>query len=405
MGKTLLSLFSEFEKGELCQLYIYPSVPDVDKCESYYRITDKDVLKGCLAFRVKGRIQNPNLENHELFEKPTDEMRYRNPKNKGALRSLGRDLMWKIAPWFNRELKLWIEEQKPTYIFLAPGKAKFIYDVALKISGKYHLPIVTYFADDYYFVNNPKKVMEQAQLELLKRKMKHLADASTHFFSISEEMHCLYEREFNVPTSTIMTGASISFASEPNIMSHPTVITYMGNIQCGRWRSIADVGRALDKINRRRGTSYELHLYTGEKDPKILSAFNGISAIQMCGYVSGEKYWKAFNSAEMFLHVEAFDFESIDVVRHSISTKIADCLASGRPLLAYGPSGIASIDYLKQNDCAYVVTDFDELDQGLQDSLGGTVDWMHIVEQALKMAKKNHCAKKSSIMLKEILCK
>lgn len=37
MGKTFLSLFSAFRPEELCQLYLYPAVPDTACCGSYYR--------------------------------------------------------------------------------------------------------------------------------------------------------------------------------------------------------------------------------------------------------------------------------------------------------------------------------------------------------------------------------
>ena len=77
MGKTLSSLFSSFEKEELCQLYIYPSVPDLDYCNSFFRITDKDVVKSILTCsRVKGKIIEPNLDQHCLFEDKGDESKY-----------------------------------------------------------------------------------------------------------------------------------------------------------------------------------------------------------------------------------------------------------------------------------------------------------------------------------------
>ena len=59
MGKSILSLIGGFNKEELSQLYIYPSIPDVEQCNSYYRITDKEVivsegrsLKGSSSFPV-----------------------------------------------------------------------------------------------------------------------------------------------------------------------------------------------------------------------------------------------------------------------------------------------------------------------------------------------------------------
>ena len=49
MGKTFLSLFSEFSREELCHFYIYPTIPNVKKCQSCYRVTDKECVKAfCL---------------------------------------------------------------------------------------------------------------------------------------------------------------------------------------------------------------------------------------------------------------------------------------------------------------------------------------------------------------------
>ena len=55
IGKTLASLFSAFNKNELCQLYVHTGLPDIDICKSYYRLTDKDVLKGLLTCGAKGK--------------------------------------------------------------------------------------------------------------------------------------------------------------------------------------------------------------------------------------------------------------------------------------------------------------------------------------------------------------
>ena len=123
MGRTLLSLFSAFDESELCQLYLYPMLPDIEVCSSYYRITDKAVLKGCLKRKVSGReIGKSEIDTstHNLFENEDDKKLYRNKKNKSSIRVLLRDLMWKVSPWYNKELISWIEREKPTCIFVAP---------------------------------------------------------------------------------------------------------------------------------------------------------------------------------------------------------------------------------------------------------------------------------------------
>ena len=173
-GKTMLTLFSSFRKEELCQLYVAPAFPDVDKCSSYFRVTDKDVLKSYFKFKVEGReLKSSEIDSshHIQYENEKDEKLYRNPKNKQPLRLLLRDIMWRCAKWYNKKLVAWITEQQPTHIFIVPGMSKFIYNIAIKISKQFGLPIISYICDDYYFVETPQSVLGKIRLCLLQRKI------------------------------------------------------------------------------------------------------------------------------------------------------------------------------------------------------------------------------------------
>ena len=118
MGKTLLSLFRGFSPEELCQLYIYPGVPEGFVCASFYRMTDKDALRRNPGGEVpRERIGCPQ----GVFEDPADAALYRNPKNKSPLRRLLRDAMWRCSGWYSPSLKAWLEREKPDRIFVAPG--------------------------------------------------------------------------------------------------------------------------------------------------------------------------------------------------------------------------------------------------------------------------------------------
>ena len=361
MGKTLLSLLSAVSPLELCQLYIYPQIPDTDKASSYYRITDKDVLRSYYKFHVCGKVVEPDLNQHSSYENPNDEAFYRNRANRKASRKILRDLMWKFSRWYNKELEAWIEKEKPTCIFLAPGNAKFIYDVALKISKTHNLPIVTYICDDYYFVKKPKELLAKLNRHSLRKKIKKTMIKSQHVITICDELNEAYSKEFSVPATTVMTGAGFPIAEKPRDIKEPKSISYFGNVRCNRFYSLAEIGNALDKINSERNTDYELCIYTSEKDTDILSHFDGIKSIKLCGFVTGDEFKKAFQASDILLHTEAFDEKSIDLVKHSVSTKIADSLSSGIPFFAYGPENVASIRYLLKNDSAITATSKHEL--------------------------------------------
>lgn len=390
MGKTMLSLFSAMKKEDMCQLYIYPSVPDVDKCVSYYRVTDKDVLSSFYRFKVNGHKVQPDLSVSQMFENDKDEQLYRNPKNSSALRRVGRDLIWKMAHWYNKSLKQWIDEQAPTHIFVAPGTAKFLYDMALKISKDRNIPIITYVCDDYYFVNPEKAFFARLRQKSLHKKIEKLMTRSKLIITICKSLEEGYSAKFGIPAVTVMTGSNYLIEKEIKSGDNVTTMRYMGNIRCSRYMSLAEIGRALDKINAEEGTNYSLEIYSGEKDQGILSSFDGIKSVKLCGYVGGEAFDKTFKESQMLIHTEAFDADSIDLVKNSVSTKIADSLGSGIPFFAYGPSVVASMRHLIDNDCAMVVSNKEDLENGLKKAFLNREYRLEKTKKGLEVASQYH---------------
>ena len=361
MGKTFTTLLSSFSGEEICQLYIYPTVPNVDKCCSYFRITDKDVLRSYYKFKVKCGEIAPDTTQSKMFENTDDEQLYRNPKNKKAGVMLLRDLVWKCARWYTKELREWLDRQKPEFILAAPGAAMFLYDIAMKLSKELNIPIISYLCDEYYFVQEPGAFLKRKRLKLLKNKIDRYMERTAHIITICDELKELYTNHFHRPMTTVMTGSSFPIASEIHSVENPASITYLGNVRCNRAQSIAEVGKALEEINREEGKQYRLNVYTGEKDRQILAALETAETVDLRGFVSGKDFDDALHQADFLLHAESFEEAQIELVRNSISTKIADSLGSGVPLIAYGPECIASMGHLIRNGCAITITKKEEL--------------------------------------------
>lgn len=404
MGKTFLSLFSEFDHSELCQFYIYPSFPDVRRCSSFYRVTDKEIVRSLFSFKqIGGEVESKNInENADFYENPADRALYRNVKNKSAIRRIARDTAWKLSRGYEKSLYGWLEKEKPDSIFLSPGPGEFIYDIALDISKKLNIPIVTYICDEYYFLDTPKGLLDKLRFGRFKKKFEKLMANSACLAVICDELKEIYTERFGVKAETLMTGASRGISEGAKIVDNPTEIRYFGNIRCNRFNSLCDVGLALDDINSHTGTDYKLKIFTAEKDSEILSIFNGIKSIELCGFVSGEDFEREFSNSQLLLHVEAFDDASIDRVKHSVSTKIADSLASGIPLLAYGPESISSMKHLIRHNCALTATSKEELKLMLETAFSDVERKRTCAENAIETAKKYHDSRKTGLALKDI---
>lgn len=397
MGKTMLSLFSEFQSNEICQLYVYPSLPNTIKCNSYFRITDLDVLKGMFLRKVNSTTVMPVSRE----EKQTVSSMYGSIKNRKHYRELVRDYVWLLSPWYNKALKDWLANEKPTHVFIAPGRGKFLYNIALRISKDFQIPIISYFCDDYYGLNRQRGILGLIWQLSLKGKIKNLIAHSVSVVTISKEMEEAYRGTFFCNTKTIMTGSNRKNGSICVNSKRLSSITYMGNIGLNRYISIIEVARTLEAVSDNYGLCY-LDIYTGSISPDIKTKLQECKQIRIHSFVIGEEYEKVFNNAEAFLHVEAFDTQSIDRVKYSISTKIPDVLSSGKPLFAYGPEGIASISHLLKNRCATVATKPDELKKRLIEFIMSYEERLSIVLKALETADKYHDSSKSSKELKEL---
>ena len=395
MGKTFLSLFASFKKEELCQLYIYPTIPDVDVCNSFYRVTDKDVLRSIYKFKDLGsEIDKSKIacQKPELFENADDINIYRTKNYKAPIKRLLRDSIWKIGHWNGKNLKLWLQREKPTCIFLSPGYAKFIYDIT----------IITYICDDYYFVNTPKGLTAKLQLTLLRKKTDKLLDNTSHLITISNEIKDFYYNQFKVPTSVIMTGSNLKERLTTRVKANRKSISYFGNISCNRYKSLALVGQEIDKINGELSEDYILYIYTAETDSETLESLKACKSVIIKPFISGEEFNRVFYNADILLHTEAFDDISIDIVKHSVSTKIADSLYSGIQLLAFGPDCVSSMKHLIRNDCALIATNKSQLRTTLLKAFTNYDECLRVAQNAIDTAKLYHDRNKNSDALKEI---
>lgn len=182
----------------------------------------------------------------------------------------------------------------------------------------------------------------------------------------------------------------------------PTSVSYFGNVGCNRHLSLCEVGQVLEDINRRKGTSYILKVYTNEQDSDIINTLLAVSTIRLCGFLTGEAFQCAMAESDLLLHTEAFDRDSIDLVKHSVSTKVADSLATGIPLVAYAPAEVSSAKHLQRHNCAFIATSLEELRFVLEQALTDSEMRCCVVENALRTASIYHNKKKNSAFLRPV---
>lgn len=404
IGKTLMSLFSEFKSDELCQIYVNCKKPQKGSCNSYFRISDKDIIKGVFTRKVKSTEIFDYLDSQKQ-EQATDSI----AKSKGIMNhyflELIRDLLWSLAPWCNKALKEWLAKEKPTCIFVAVGSGGFLYNLAVYISKLCNIPIYTYVCDDYYFMKSPNEIIGKIWKKRLDKTTQRLMAATESIFCICQDMSNRYSEKFKKSAFTVMTGSTIQIAKKPKEINEISNIRYFGKLSLNRYKSIFSLGKAIDNINKKHGMKISFDLYCGNVSDEIKEYYKDIDCIALHGFIYAEQFERVFFSSDALVHVEAFDEKSVDRVRYSISTKIADSLASGIPLIAHGPESVSSVRHLIDNNCALTVTNESLLEERLLEFIHNKDMRINIVENAIKTAERYHNSKTVSKMIYDTLNK
>ena len=387
MGKTLLSYFRDFSPGELAEFYIQEKEPLLaSPCRDYFRVTDREALLSLFgkrvgtAFRLEESRPEPGGGGNGLVESVR-----RYGEKRSPFVYLVRNAVWALARWQTRELTDWLRAFDPELLFFMSGDFAFMYTISLRLQKLLQKPLAVCCVDDFYLYNRnegslPGRLQQRAFLRAVRRTM---AQASC-LFTISDSMKDAYQALFGKPCHVLHTSAR-ERAPAPG---HGKRIAYFGNLLLGRGEALAEIGRAVKRLGLDGVAGIDV--YSGEKNPENLAMLTEENGVFFHGAISLREVEARMDGCMAVLHTESFDPALQKLVRYSVSTKLADSLLNGPCLIAYGPEGLASIDYLKANGAAYVISRPEALESGLREILTDAALRERIVRSARALARRNH---------------
>lgn len=392
-GRTLYELFAKFNSNDIAELYLHPDQPTFDVCKKYYRITDLDVLKHFFS----GKVGKEITKSDSVCSQSRNRVYAHGSKRKSYMVFL-RNILWKYGRWFTKDLKKWVSSFQPDVIFFYSGNYIFSIDIALKLSKYYQIPIVSYIVDDYYFGNDLcGGVFGKINKALFDKKLNKLLD-NRYNICLNDYMKERYAKEFKGNFSVLYTVSSLT-AFECITPVKPIKMSFLGGIACDRYKSLIDIGRVIFEHH----LPIEFTVYTRETREWLINPLKNAPGLTLHPALNYEEVIGTMNESHILVHVEGFSLEAQELVKYSLSTKIADTLSSNRCLLAYGPRNVASIEYLLDNKCAFVATDYTCLEKTLISLCDDINKINQNVVNALDVAKKNHRVEIATQKLNSVL--
>jgi glycosyltransferase involved in cell wall biosynthesis len=137
----------------------------------------------------------------------------------------------------------------------------------------------------------------------------------------------------------------------------PFVVRYVGSIVAdGQRDGLRDVAAAVDGL-RRTGTAVELWVHAPREQSASLvrDGQTPREGLRLGDPPDPDRIHALLASADLLVLPFNFDARSARYIRFSMPTKIPAYMASGAPILLYGPPGIAAVRYAERDGWARVV--------------------------------------------------
>ncbi|WP_426350442.1 glycosyltransferase [Alloiococcus sp. CFN-8] len=363
LGNTLSNLFSSVQKENLANLYFRSAKPSNKICMKYFSITDSEVLKSVairnLDIGTYFEMDINDDKNNTISQKQvqSDEQIYsyfRRKKSKYAL--LLQEILWDYGKWNSLKLNKFLEDFQPEIIFAPAFSTSYTHRILWYVKEKTNAKIALFHADDYMSISKNSNLLNRLyEKKRIKSVTKSTLMADINY-CISVKQQEEYQKKIGKEMKLLYKGADFSvkpFYRAPSKES-PIKIIYIGSILYGRWKTLSLLAKAIQRINCET-RHFELSIYSQYEPTKQMEEqmiINGDT--KFMGKIPASKIKDAYRKSDIVLHLESFEDIEKQKTRLSFSTKIVDCLNSGRAVMAIGWEDAASIDYLIKNDAALI---------------------------------------------------
>ncbi|PKP81497.1 MAG: hypothetical protein CVT79_10460 [Alphaproteobacteria bacterium HGW-Alphaproteobacteria-18] len=261
------------------------------------------------------------------------------------------------------------------------------------IRARPHTPLVTWIMDDW-----PTRLErdDRPQFTRLDPDWKWLLQTSALRLSIGKKMSSVLEGRYGLKFEPFANGVDpAQWDNDAEIeKARPFVIRYAGALADNMTAdSVLRVAKAVEELaadgvpvrmeirTRPLWKDQQAHLYAQLKHTEFCTEL-----------LSSEDYRKWISGAGGVLLAYNFDADSLAYTRLSMANKLPECLASGAPLIAHGPSDAATISYLQENECALVVDepDVNKLKAGIRGLICDTSSAKRLADKARVIAFSKH---------------
>ena len=352
-GITFTNLFKGWPKECIATIHDDTMTVTTDVCDTYYRLGGDEIRK------FGGSFTN------ELAEQISSGVAYCSPSS-DRLKVLQTLKKWVFGDGLPQrgiltpELEAWIEDFKPDLIYTILG-SNGLMDIVEQVQHKFDVPLVVHIMDDWMSGAFRNGLLGWVQRFRMLGSIRRIIEKSSLRFSICDAMSEAYSERFGVPfeafQNVVNTEAVAPYITDPTVLRNSVKIVYAGSVlEYAQQQSLIDCCQAVAQLAN-GGVPVQLNIHcppshiTGMEEQFVTGP-----AIKLFGPLTDDNdFFSTICAADILLIPANFDQKSISFIRYSMPTRVPAYMASGTPILVYGPLDVAQVQYARKAGWAHIV--------------------------------------------------
>lgn len=295
------------------------------------------------------------------------------------------------------DLIKWIDEINPEYIYTPVGTVEMAYFI-LELIDRFPNIKLIYHGYDEWTKNSSQSFSKRYMKEGESLLLKIISKASVKM-AISNKMAEYYSSYYNTKFYSFCNP--VEEISEP-VVSKKNIITFIGYIGSHNLSSIISLTKALSSSNNE---DLQLSIYSNI-DVELITMLKKIYPnIVVNGWIDHSRIPLVLRESRILFLPIGFEKHVVRFTRYSMSTKMAEYLASSTPILYLGPKDIAMTELLVNNEAAVVVTENDDklILKGIQTLLSDDNMTKNISNNAYRLFKEHFEINKVAASFKQCI--
>jgi glycosyltransferase involved in cell wall biosynthesis len=390
-GITFGNLFRGWPKDRIATVHNDSIPSDDDICGRYYVLTPSEIRKWGPLERFMPAAPSGSYALGGTAE--------RGPAR--ALLKLGKRIIFGgLLPdvaHLSPKLDAWVKSFNPEVLYTILGSNAMM-ELALALHYRFGIPVVFHIMDDWLATAYRGGILAPLSRRRMGRLFEELVRVAPYRLGICDAMCRAYSQRYGAPFIAFQNAVDVSrWAANARTDSRPSPareLVYAGSIlSFAQLDSLIDCCKAVNRLSG-TGEPVRLSIYSPAHDLARYGAKIPVSPnVAVHETIRDDAaLFACLQNADALLLPVNFDAHTIRFIRYSMPTKVPAYLASGTPILAYGPGDVAQVQYAQESGWAYVVASRDgqALDNGIRKVLRDTALRSRLTRAALAAASRNH---------------